>query len=234
MSFVVVGAPFGLSRSHWKQRLGAIQSLDLDFSSTHNTSARSAGRDRARRCRVPSRQTADRWTARTSCCDAAVARRPPNAVHRRDRQARRLGHRARSPVRCGGRHGLQGCRHHLGDLVIADLAWRARAGSFSSPPRRFAANRIRQVVTVTRVIRSRLAMPRLVMPPAARSTISARRASARKLFRRRARASSSARSAPASSIKIAARPRIPDFPKHPAGTGIDSQQICLETSETGH
>ena len=29
MSFVVVGAPFGLSRSHWKQRLGAIQSLDL-------------------------------------------------------------------------------------------------------------------------------------------------------------------------------------------------------------
>ena len=53
-------------------------------------------------------------------------------------------------------------------------------GSSRSPPRRFAANRLRQVVTVTRVIPSRLAMPRLVMPPAARSTISARRASARK------------------------------------------------------
>ena len=149
--------------------------------------------------------------------------RPPNAVHRRDRQARRLGHRARAPVRCGGRHGLQGCRHHLGDLVIADLAWRARARLVEQPTETFAANRLRQVVTVTRVIPSRLAMPRLVMPPAARSTISARRASARKLFRRRARASSSARSAPANSIRIAARPRIPASPKHPAGTGNHSQ-----------
>lgn len=40
---VVVGAPFGLPRPHWQQRLRAIERLHLGFSSTHSTTARSGG-----------------------------------------------------------------------------------------------------------------------------------------------------------------------------------------------
>ncbi len=64
-------------------------------------------------------------------------------------------------------------------VILSSLISVARQGGLvGSPLRRFAASRLRQAVTVTRVIPSRLGMPRLVMPPAAISTISARRASA--------------------------------------------------------
>jgi hypothetical protein len=57
--------------------------------------------------------------------------RPPDAMHRRDRSARRLGHRAGAPMRGGGGHLLKRCRDHRGDLRIADRALGARAGSSS-------------------------------------------------------------------------------------------------------
>jgi hypothetical protein len=65
------------------------------------------------------------------------------------------------------------------------------------------ANRMRQVDTVTRVVPNRLAMARFVMPLAASSTIDARIASPRDVFRRRARASSSVSSSSLSSIRTA-------------------------------
>jgi hypothetical protein len=76
-------------------------------------------------------------------------------------------------------------------------------GSSSRPSRRRSANRLRQVVTVTRVMPSRSAIARLLMPSAASSTISARTASPRATFRRRSRAVSSARSAADNSTRIA-------------------------------
>lgn len=87
-------------------------------------------------------------------------------------------------------------------------------GSSSSPSNRFAANRLRQLATVTRVIPSRFAIARLLTPAAASSTICARSASPRALFRRRDRDSSSARSASSNSIRTATRPRIPDPQNH--------------------
>ena len=61
-------------------------------------------------------------------------------------------------------------------------------GSSARPSSRLAANRLRQVATVTRVTPSCSAIARLVAPSAARSTIAARIASARDIFRRRVRA----------------------------------------------
>src|SRR6266436_72354 len=61
-------------------------------------------------------------------------------------------------------------------------------GSSARPSSRLAANRLRQVATVTRVTPSRSAIARLVAPSAASSTIAARIASARDIFRRRVRA----------------------------------------------
>ena len=63
-----------------------------------------------------------------------------------------------------------------------------RRGSSTRPSRRPAANCPRHAATVTRVFPSRSAIARLVMPSAASSTISTRIASARAIFRRRARA----------------------------------------------
>ena len=52
-------------------------------------------------------------------------------------------------------------------------------GSSASPSNRLSANRLRQVATVMRATPSRAAMPRLLNPSAASSTISARCASSR-------------------------------------------------------
>ena len=82
-------------------------------------------------------------------------------------------------------------------------------GSSARPSSRLAANRLRQVATVTRVTPSCSAIARLVVPSAARSTISARIASARDIFRRRVRASSSHRSASSNSIRTADLQAIP-------------------------
>src|SRR5215831_10316540 len=81
-------------------------------------------------------------------------------------------------------------------------------GSSLSPSIRLVANRARQVATVTRVVLNRLAIARFVMPLAASSTIDARIASPRDVFRRRARASSSASSSSLRSMRTAWGPRI--------------------------
>ena len=81
-------------------------------------------------------------------------------------------------------------------------------GSSLSPSIRLVANRTRHVATVTRVVLNRSAMARFVMPLAASSTIDARIASPRDVFRRRARASSSLRSSSLSSMQTAFGPRI--------------------------
>jgi len=91
-------------------------------------------------------------------------------------------------------------------------------GSSARPSSRLAANRLRQVATVTRVTPSCSAIARLVVPSAARSTISARIASARDIFRRRVRASSSHRSASSNSIRTANLQAIPA-----SLTGTDAQ-----------
>jgi hypothetical protein len=80
--------------------------------------------------------------------------------------------------------------------------------SSTSPANRSAAKRLRHNATVTRVTPSCLAIATLVMPLAARSTISARIASPRAVLRRRVRASSSPRSASVNSIATAAPPAI--------------------------
>ena len=152
--------------------------------------------------------------------------RPPDAMHRRDRQARCLGHRPRAPMRRHGGHLLQRCRHHLGDLLVADLARRAGAWLVEKTIQREAANRFRQVATVGRVMPSRSAMAMLDRPLAASSTISARIASARAIFRRRVRASSSPRSASSNSIHCPA-----SSPSHSA-TLRDCRPQQITDSET--
>src|SRR5712672_2162974 len=82
-------------------------------------------------------------------------------------------------------------------------------GSSARPSNRLAANRWRQVATVRRLTPSCAAIARLVVPSAAKSTISARIASAREIFRRRVRASSSRRSASSNSMRTADFQAIP-------------------------
>ena len=95
--------------------------------------------------------------------------------------------------------------------IFASPIWRGAPGRGAStrPSRRFAANRLRHIATVTRVIPSRSVIARLVMPAAASSTISARIASAERFLRRRARACSSLRWAWVNSIRTAAPHPMP-------------------------
>lgn len=107
-------------------------------------------------------------------------------------------------ARCG-RHGLQRHRHHSGDLVIPDLAWSggtrliARAvHPLGGEPPRYRQSRGHQLPgdgQVRHAIRCS-------------STIEARIASPREVFRRRGRASSSARSSSHSSMQTASCPGI--------------------------
>lgn len=79
-----------------------------------------------------------------------------------------LGHRAPAPVGRVLRHRLQRPRHHLGDLLVADLAHRGVARRRDRP-----LSAKRQVPTVLRVRPSFSEIDEL--PAAAKSTIRARR-----------------------------------------------------------
>ena len=87
-----------------------------------------AGRGRARRCRAPSRRTADRLDSlKVSLrCGCRPKARQMRCTVEAD-MADRLGHRAHAPVRRARRQCLQRSVGPFGDLVIADLARRARA-----------------------------------------------------------------------------------------------------------
>ena len=120
--------------------------------------------------------------------------------------------------------------------IFSSPIWRGAPGRGAStrPSRRFAANRLRHIATVTRVIPSRSAITRLVMPSAASSTISARIASARAIFRRRARACSSLRSASLNSIRTAAPHPMPASLTRNLGQEITAAPIWPAIFETGH
>jgi hypothetical protein len=107
-------------------------------------------------------------------------------------------------------------------------------GSSRRPSRRLSAKRRRQVATVTRVVPSRSAIATLLTPSAARSTISARMASARATFRRRSRDASSAASAPDNSTVTAFGVATPLPPVLPGIQRITTASRWLVISRSRH
>src|SRR5712671_5694321 len=186
---VVMGVPFGLPGSHREQRLGAIQRLDLRF-----------------------------------LIDAEHQR----VVRRVEIEADNVAHPGSGPGQALVKRVLQwvAAAGIVSNVVVTTsaifsspiLRGAPGRGSSARPSNRLAANRWRQVATVRRLTPSCAAIARLVVPSAAKSTISARIASAREIFRRRVRASSSRRSASSNSMRTA------DFQAIPTSlTGADAE-----------
>ncbi len=134
VALIVVSAPLGLPRPQGQQRLGAIQRLDLRLfiDAKHQCTIR---RVEIEADDFPHLLDEQRIGGQLEGFAAMrlERERSPDAMHRRDRQTRGPRHRARAPVRRGARHRLQGGRHHLGNLVVADLARRARPGFVKQP-----------------------------------------------------------------------------------------------------
>ena len=97
-------------------------------------------------------------------------------------------------MRCVGRHRLQRLRHDFGDLLVTDLARRAAARLVIKAIEALFGKPFRHSPTVSRETPSVAAIAQLLMPSPANSTILARTASTRAIFRRRAHISNSLRS----------------------------------------
>jgi hypothetical protein len=68
------------------------------------------------------------WVVRELECLSPVRLQPEGSPHAMDggrRVTDRFGHRTQRPVRRAVRRCLQGPADRIGDLVVADLAWRA-------------------------------------------------------------------------------------------------------------
>ena len=126
VALVIVAAPLRLARPHGQHRLGAVERLDLALlvDAEHQRAVR--------RVEIEADDVAHlvdelRVARQLEALDPVrlQAEGAPDTVHRRRGDARRPGHRAAAPVGRTVGHRLQRPRHHLGDLVVADLARRA-------------------------------------------------------------------------------------------------------------
>jgi hypothetical protein len=127
----------------------------------------------------------------------------PDAVHRRGRHTRGLRHIAGAPVRRVCWLSFQCLGHDLLNEIIADLAWRPAPWLVIEAVKTIPPNLRRQHCTVLRVAPTDLAIALFAYPATASKTIQARIASPRAILRRRARRSSSTRSASVSIISNA-------------------------------
>jgi hypothetical protein len=103
---------------------------------------------------------------------------------------------------------LQGGHHHLLDLLVADRAWSARAGSSASPSSRLSTNRCRHLHTVCGQTPSSAATSLLDLPAAQPNTIRDRCASALDDFGRRAQRCSVSCSASVNTTAVTGLPRF--------------------------
>ena len=198
---VVVGAPLGLPRAQRQHRLGAVERLDpvLLVGTQHQRALRRAEMEADDVAHLLDKQRIGRELEGPDPVRPQRGRLA-DALHRGGRERGGPGHAARTPVGPPGRQRLKCGGHHLGHLLVRGAPGR---GSSGRPSRRRAAKRPRRAATVARATPSRSVMARLVNPAAASSTISARSASPRATFRRRCRASNSARSSSDNSIRTA-------------------------------
>lgn len=107
-------------------------------------------------------------------------------------------------------------------------------GSSSSPAKRFWANRFRYSPAVSKEMLNSSSIAQLFSPSAVNSTIWARTASARAIFRRRPGISNSLRSLSLSTIFTTAPRVIATSEAMRQRERITMQDLQLEISETGH
>jgi hypothetical protein len=86
-----------------------------------------AGSYTTRRCLGPSRRTADRGELERLGPVRLQRKRLPYPRDRRTRKAAGLGHLTGAPVRLSARRRFQRADDNLRDLLVGDLAWRARS-----------------------------------------------------------------------------------------------------------
>ena len=150
MPRIVVAPARRLARVHRQQRLGAVERLDLRFL----VDAQDDGA--VRRRHVEPDHIAHLGD------EVGIGRQleglhpvwlqaegPPDPLHRGRRQAARLGHAARAPMRGVGRQALEGSDDHRLDPLVTDRARRARARLVAQPFQSGAAKRCRHLRTVS-------------------------------------------------------------------------------------
>ena len=158
VALVVVAAPFRSARPHRRRRPGAVEHLDLVCMLSRNNGVRMLTLGDAKYQRaVPTveieaygvahlvDQQRDARQLEGLRAVRLQAEGAPDPVHRRRREAGCPGHRVAAPVGWIIGQRLQRPRHHLGDLVVADLARRTgprlvvepgeALGGETSPPR---------------------------------------------------------------------------------------------------
>jgi hypothetical protein len=235
VAFVVVGAPLDLTRPQWPQRLGAVQRLDLALfiDTEHQSPLR---RVEAEADNVTHFLNELRIGRKLESLAAMRGQREsiPDAMHCRDGTPDVLA--IERVLQCVASAGIVSSVLVTTSVIFSSSILRGapQRGSSSRPSKRFLANRFRHSPTVSRETPSVAAIAQLFMPSAANRTISARIASTRAIFRRRARISNSLRSLSARMIFTAGPRAISTSESRRQGEGITPQWLCQGISETGH
>ena len=159
---------------------------------------------------------------------------PPDALHRRGRQAARLGHAARTPM--GGVPGRLSRVSTITASIRASSIVRGapERGSSRSPSIRCSTKRWRHLPTVSGHPEPRRRPPCFCPPSAQASTIRARSASACAVLRRAASALSSARSASLSSNGGKPNAHRNILPENHGASITTESTSSPRTSDSGH